>query len=366
MSLLSRWTLRPDSAEPAPRLTLAGLDRPAAASRTLVLSRALYRVRRLPLEGIERAERLAALRLQAKAWQPFDQCEHAAHWEGDAAWLYAWDPRSLPARSAQLPPWQVLPECWLRPAPDTDGLRLVAALDGVEAEHWRGGQCVARRWWPAAVASQTEDWTQWLAAQGLAATPPAAQAESLPPLPRPRHAALPLHEARRAQGGGSAAGWVAVLLCGLTGAVGMSALQAHAALRSAQAEAQAAEPAQRRVQERVREARALAAQVQEISRPFEAVAPLPLLAHLDQVLPKGSQLRELDLQGQRLRLAVELPGDASRAAFLQALQSGGWLTRVNEVRADSGPRQWMRVEAQLSGWQPPPAAPRPASGPVRP
>ncbi len=320
----------------------------------------------MPLDGIERSERLQAVRLQAKAWQPFDVCEHAAHWEGDAAWLYAWDPRSLPARGAQQGPWQVLPECWLRPTPDADGLRVVSALDGVEAEHWQQGQCVARRWWPSAVDTETQDWSQWLAAQGLAQVLPKAQ--PLPALPRARHTALPMGDSGRARGRSGAAntaGWVAVLLCGLSGAVGLSALQAHAALRSAEGATKAAEPVQQRVQALSREARALAAQVQEATGQFNAVAPLPLLAHLDQVMPRGSQLRELDLHGQRVRLAVELPGDASRAAFLQALQAGGWLTRVTESRTEGGPRQWMRVEAQLAGWRPPMAPAAPASGAPR-
>lgn len=347
---------------------LAGLDRPASASRMIVLSRALYRVRRMPLEGIERSERLAALQLQAKAWQPFDISEHAAHWEGDAAWLYAWDPRCLPARPAQPGPWQVLPECWLRPAAESEGLRVVQTLDGVEAEHWQKGQCTARRWWPGVINAEAEDWTQWLAAQGLA--PALPEPQTLQALTRPRHEALPLGAAKRAPGAAGAAraaGWVAVLLCGLSGAVGMSAIQAHAALRSAETEVQATAPTQQRMQQRSAEARALAGQVQATARHFDAVAPLPLLAHLDQVMPRGSQLRELDLQGQRLRLAVELSSDASRAAFLQALQAGGWLTRVTESRADGGPRHWMRVEAQLTGWRQPAQPPvLPASGGARP
>jgi Tfp pilus assembly protein PilN len=85
------------------------------------------------------------------------------------------------------------------------------------------------------------------------------------------------------------------------------------------------------------------------------VLPLEVLQHLSEVLPRrGVTLKELELSGQKLRLALELTPEVQRSALVKELQAGGWFNKVSEAR-DGASRGWILFETELAG-QPAPAA----------
>lgn len=91
-----------------------------------------------------------------------------------------------------------------------------------------------------------------------------------------------------------------------------------------------------------------------MARSFEAVQPLEVLDHLARVLQRGVVIKELELQGQELRLTLEAPPELSRSALIESLESGAWLTGVAEQK-DGANRAWITLQARLKGLRPPAA-----------
>jgi hypothetical protein len=90
------------------------------------------------------------------------------------------------------------------------------------------------------------------------------------------------------------------------------------------------------------------------------------LQHLAEVLPaRGATLKEFDLSGQKVRLALELAPDVPRSAVVRQLQSGGWLTNVAEAR-DTSNRGWVVFEVELAGFRAPAGALRAAAATAAP
>jgi hypothetical protein len=155
---------------------------------------------------------------------------------------------------------------------------------------------------------------------------------------------------------------VGATMAGLTALTGAQAHQVFAAYQERQAlqrdheriqlEAAPVAAARERAEALAREAEGLAAQL-------TGVLPLELLQHLDDVLPPaGVTLKELELSGNQLRLALELGADLQRGVVVKDLQSGGWLTKVGEGR-DTSNRGWVVFEAVLTG----PRGPAPSARP---
>jgi hypothetical protein len=74
-------------------------------------------------------------------------------------------------------------------------------------------------------------------------------------------------------------------------------------------------------------------QVERLSSQMSVPRPIEVLAHLAELLPaKGVLLRELDLNGLRVRMDLELDATVSRSMVIAALQRSPWFSDIAEVR----------------------------------
>lgn len=84
-------------------------------------------------------------------------------WAKGIAHVWTWSPAAdAPARERAA--W--VPESLVRPRAFADGARLLALIEGVEGQIWRGGDLVASQWWPSRPNEQA--WHRFLRSAGLA------------------------------------------------------------------------------------------------------------------------------------------------------------------------------------------------------
>lgn len=330
------------------------------------LSRALYRCKHLPLGHVVATERRAVLRNLLLAWAPFDQADYRVAWQGDAALAVAWDRVAVEAllASAGAPTTATLwPETFLREPWGQDGVRVLQGLEGVEAQVWRNRSLHVSRWWPqrpAAGEAQT-----WLRSLGTDATTLSALPVALPAAWRRR----PWAELQGLDGLLSTSSRLERVAVGaaLVGFTALTAAQAHQVFAAYEER-----EAQQRERERIQldaapvlaardRAESLAREAASLASQLTGVLPLEVLQHLSAVLPpRGVTLKELELSGQQLRLALELAPDLQRSAVVKDLQSGGWLSKVNEAR-DSSNRGWVVFDAALLSQRAPVSTARPVA-----
>ncbi len=108
------------------------------------------------------------LRVQVRRWAPFAHVKYVAQWAGNKASVYAWNDDEIRSNIVEAGlnerRCSVFPETFMR-EPQQNGVRLVAALDGFEAQVWQQGLLAFSRWWPKA-PSQIE-WDMFLRSAGL-------------------------------------------------------------------------------------------------------------------------------------------------------------------------------------------------------
>lgn len=336
-----------------------------------VLSRALYRCRYLPLAHVAAGDRRAVLRNLLLAWAPFDRAEFRVVWQGEAVLALAWDRElvaGLLATAGCASPSVLWPETLMHEVMAADGVRLVRCLEGVEAQAWQGRHLHASRWWAdPPTAAEAEIWLRSLGTD-------VSERASLPAAQELAWLRRPWAELQGLDGLMSTTSRlervaVGATMAGLTALTGAQAHQVFAAYQERQAlqsdheriqiEAAPVAAARERAEALAREADALAAQL-------TGVLPLEVLQHLDDVLPPaGVTLKELELSGNQLRLALELGADLQRGGVVKDLQSGGWLTKVNEAR-DGSNRGWVVFDAVLLGPRPSATFVRPARAAAKP
>jgi hypothetical protein len=323
------------------------------------LSRALYRCKVVPLAHVASGERRAVLRHLLLAWAPFDHAEYRVAWQGDSALAVAWDRNVVdsllaPARWSRSP--NLWPETFLRePPPARDGLRVVKCLEGVEAQVWRDAALRATRWWPQAPdPEEAQGWLRSLGADAVAAT-------ALPDVTPVAWRYRPWAELQTLDGLSSTTSRLERVAVGaaLVGFMALTGAQAHQAWSVYEARQAVLRDRERLLLEAAPvtaardRAESLAREAQNLAEQMNGVAPLDVLAHLSDVLPaRGVTLKELELAGQKLRLALELAPELQRSAVVKDLQSGGWLSKVAEAR-DSSNRGWVVFDAVLVGQRAP-------------
>lgn len=258
------------------------------------------------------------------------------------------------------------PETLLTGPATTPCVRLVRAVEGVDGQVWRGGDLLASRWWPQ--MPDTEEWARW--ARTAAFDVESAGETLLPPVEEP-HWQRPWAEGSDLDAMLSNTSRMERVALGasLIGLVGLSAAQAHQAwsayvdrreLLEEQAQVAALAAPVQGARDR---ALALADEATALSGQLVAVQPLEVLQHLAETLPPhGVTLTELELNGTRLRVALEAGPEISRSAIVKDLQAPGWFAQVAEVR-DGNVRNGLMFEMQVKGLRPPPgpATARPSS-----
>lgn len=329
------------------------------------LARALCRFRWVPYDGVPPADRRAFVRLQLVAWSPFVESGYAVVSGAEGAMVFAWDQQAFAQRAlaAGLPPQPglILPETLLRPAHE-EGVVLQACSTGVEGQVWRGRQLVASRWWPEA-----PDPSAWLNFQRSAGVAPGAQFEQPPPIdpdgtqplldapwaPVQTLSAMEEH-ARLRQHAIAAVLLAAFLLPTLwllhanwVFAQEVDALEAEKAQLAAQAQPVLTARSQ---------ALAAMAQVDTLVTVVAHPDALSVLGHVSIRLPgDGNRVRNLELDGRRLRLVLAVPATTPHIAYVRSLEGGGWLQDVREDTQDAAPGT-VTLSAEIRGDHPPPAA----------
>jgi hypothetical protein len=372
-----RWPfLQAGSHKPWPQLTSAGAVLPpgkasAAGLAGWVVSRKLCRFRHFAVPAAAGAQRRAVLRNLLLAWAPFDSSQYCTVWRGETAFAWAWDraaAQSMLAMAGAPGAATLWPEALLLEPPPADALRLVQCLEGVDGQVWHGGELTASRWWPQ--VPDALEWARWCRSAGKtidddAAAPPPVEAPLWRARPWADGLALDalLSSTSRLERVALAA--ALVTLVGLSAGVARQAWAAYAEQRVLVAERDRVAAVAAPVVAARDQALAMAAQAESLSNQMSALQPLEVLLHLSERLPaRGATLKEFELTGSRLRIALEAGPEVARAAVVKDLQATGWFQQVSEVRDSTG-RGWLWFEMQVQGLRPPvtiggAAPPRPA------
>ncbi|MGM9516480.1 hypothetical protein ACS5PK_19690 [Roseateles sp. DB2] len=281
-------------------------------------------------------ERLAALRMQALAWQPFEDKGCALALLGDQGLAVCWDRRAAreALEAAGIEEGRVLwqPEP-LFVTPMDEGVRLVQGLDGVEAQCWESGQLRSSQWW--AKAPDAQSWSHFLhasaqSAQDMPALEAAAvRARSWIPVIDPQGNAGQRDTERRL-----------VLVCGMAlalcfGLAGRQWIDLHLAERKLDERfAGLSQRADQQAQSR-RQALDTAQQLRTYERWLSSPLPIDVMEHLrDSLAGTGAIVKMVDLHDQRLRVGLQAGPTVQRAALIRALGAGAWFRDVTEARAE--------------------------------
>lgn len=359
---------------PSRRALLLGDRYESAAARAfgaqvVVLARSRCRIKWFRLNTVPVAERLAALRMQALAWRPFDNCAFALALRGDSGMALAWDDerarQNLLDAGCEPLRCRLVPEPMLRQA-GSDGARLLRCTEGFEGQVWRGGWLCASRWWPAAPDAQ--EWRLFLhAGAGTVSDLPQGEfsalqkgihpaAEQAPWLNKP-WAALQGMAGDTGQISGIenrvvGIGALALLVC--AGAAGRQAWDVDQGIGQRRQEIAALRESAGVVLASRDQALAKAALARQMATWLAEPLPIEVIVHLHDVLGRsGVQLKEMDLSGSKLRIGLQLSPQASRAAIVRDLQAGNWFKNVAEVRSE-GAGGLVVLEMVLDGLRPPP------------
>ena len=321
---------------------------------TLLLARSVTRHHWFDLSPVPQAERVNALRAQLLAWQPFPDSRYLIVLHADHAQVYALDNAAAADILAATRP---SPRRWwpepLLHAGLPDGVHLVHCLEGVDGQAWLGGVMRASRWW-----TEVPDLAEWQSFVRQSRVP-GLMADSVPavqnlPWQKPSGAIVRDDELGRLSTGVERAlvGAVFLLLMVFSGMVARDVVESLQLRNSAQMERDALGQEMAPLLAVRDKALALAEESRALALALTSARPLDVLDELVQRLPGSSVVREFDLAAGGLRVALDLPAEASRVMVVADLEAGGWFTQVNEVR-DSASRSALVLEMKLNGPMPP-------------
>lgn len=359
---LSRWRQAPEGGSRATltRSGLTGLPSRTFGRLPIVVSRSLCRLRWFRLATLKPHERLDALRLQALAWQPFEDSAHALALLGDSGLVIAWDRHAAQQalESAGLEPSRVARVAW-QPEPlfcqaGEEGVRLVRATEGVEAQVWSQGHLQASQWWPD--VPEPMAWSRFLHAAGQ----PPQELPDAGPVPLLTRAWAPVMDIQASAGQSNRerrvvmVGALALAFClGLAGRQWFGLHQAEKALE--QRFAGLSQKADQQTQAR-RAALDLAQQLRVYDRWLASPLPMDVVEHLrDTLAGTGAVVKLLELRDQHVRVGLQAGPAVQRAALIRALSAGSWFRDVTEVRAEDAPGLVM-LDIRLEGRRAPAAA----------
>jgi hypothetical protein len=298
------------------------------------------RVKFLDLAALPRSEQLAAARLQALAWAPFDDPVLRLVLRPGRALVFAWDAALLANRpadgGADLLRRPFIPEILLRDPVQGVSARLVQTLDGVEGQCWRDGMLHASRWWPQ--APDLVAWQHFLRSSGSPDFP--ADADRVPSVvqaPWRRRPWAAMLSVEAASGRSSRAERLLVAGLGLVAVAALAgqvrqAVEQHQRERSLQVERDTLRGELDPLLAQRTRALATSASARRLAQRLDGADPLGVMVQLARVLPAdGVRLREFALEGRSGRIVLDVTGPVSRSSLVSALQAGGLLTGVTET-----------------------------------
>jgi hypothetical protein len=334
--------------------------------RRIIIARSLLRVKQFDLaNGIAAADRLASLRAQALAWQPFDVTGLRFGLIGTRGICFGWDASAAASAvsSAGLVPDEVdwMPESALLAPQGDEPCRLLRGREGYEGQCWQQGMLLASRWWPL---EPTEvEWSDFSrlnpVASGVARPAPVEVGESSRPwidLRGPDQAQDSVARLERLAvfGGG-------LLLVAATAPVLHEAWLLHSSVQQAEQQLDELSASASSVARIRTEALKANAATNELVAELRSLSPLIVMKELSEVLPKeGVLLKEMDLEGDSLKLTMELAPGLSRSALVERLQSTNVFGGIAEQRAQAQ-ANWvsytMRVNTAMLTMPAPASAP---------
>jgi hypothetical protein len=304
-----------------------------------VLARALVHFKSFPLADIPRNQRVAALRMQIKQWNPYASAGSCVVIERDTAMVWLWDQGRVSGAivEAGLQPARVkiVPETLLAPQLN-NGLRLLKTLDGVEAQVWKSNILSASRWWPAQPAA--EEWEAFQRDAGLAERAPLPGMAQAPPLlaePWARATSLDTYRSLDTRVERLVYVFGIVLLGAATLWYGIHVIKNSAAVKAKGKELDALNQKAQPVIAARNQAQAALLRVQALLGNDPYPNQLQLMARVAEVLPRnGTVVREWNFQGGKLKLLLAVPDAAVQSSSLVSLlQSAG---PFNNVRSAAG------------------------------
>ena len=304
-----------------------------------VLARALVHYKSFPLAEVPKNQRVAALRMQLRQWSPFASAGASVVIERDAAMVWMWDKARVDAAivAVGLNPARVkiIPEPLLRPQLN-EGLRLINALDGVEAQVWRTNTLVASRWWPAMPAA--EDWLAFQRDAGFAEhvqLPSTVQSAPMLDEPWARGGGLEDFRALDSRNEHLVYAIGIVLLAAPTFWYAGHHLKLGAAVSAKKAELATLNDRAQPVIAARNEAQATLLRAQALLALDPYPSQLALMAKVAELLPKnGTSVKEWNYQSGKLKLMIAVPDPGAQSSVLvSALQTAG---PFNNVRAAPG------------------------------
>lgn len=304
-----------------------------------VLARALAHYKSFQLADIPKSQRVAALRMQIRQWNPYAAAGSCVVIELDTAMVWLWDRGRVDAAvsAAGLQPSRVkvTPETLLTPQLN-NGLRLLKTLDGIEGQVWKSNTLAASRWWPA-----PPDADEWLAFQrdaGIvdhATLPAVPQSPPLMAEPWARVTSLENYRSLDSRIERMVYGVGILVLASATLWYGMHAVKSNAATISKKTELAALNDKAQPVIAARNDAQATLLRVQALLATDPYPSQLQLMAKVAEALPKnGTHVREWNYQNGKLKLLIAVPDPAVQSSGLvSALQTAG---PFNNVRAATG------------------------------
>ncbi len=301
----------------------------------------LYRY--FDLGSVPKGQRLAAVRAQVSAWSPFAKSEYRVLQFPAGVGVFAWDGERMQARLDAEKSMQALrlslePESAFLEAPaETECVRLVTGIDGLEGQVWKQGHLHASRHW-----SQPPDEAEWLNFLRGASVPPSQTRDVasclLTAVPWSAVPAVPIAKL-------GTMGDVSVRLeRGLIFAVSLALMGASAVisrdlwdiaqrtdrLRAELVRQEAAASGMRRARD---EALALRQQVVMLTQALSRPGPIETQDYLLTRLPQnGVEVQDLALTGSELRVVFKAPADSAREAIVKNLEDGGMFSNVHEAK----------------------------------
>jgi hypothetical protein len=309
------------------------------------LSRALCRFNRFDLSRLPAAKRKAALALQLPQWSPYQKSNYAVVWQNGYASVWCWDSGRIDGdfqkhgkvKKSQ----QKLPEPLLR-APLQTGLRLLKCLDGVEGQYWQETQLVVSRWWP-----QRPDQQAWLTFQRDCGIPPEQQeatspVQELPFLLQPwAKVDSPSNSTDDLSLVETTLYSVLLLFLGFaTILLGIQHFQIERAIAQRSSELASIKSRAGPVLAAREAALNSLIRLKGIVEIEPYPQPLTLMAAVADALPKdsGAFLREWDMTGNRLKIAISSPTTSiAGATYVQAFEKTGLFDDI-QIVTDADPK----------------------------
>lgn len=311
--------------------------------REWVLSRSLVHFARFELKAVPKPQRAQALQMQIRQWSPYARTGRYLLWDQDCALVWVWDAESVEAAMAAsgLRPRgvAVIPESLLKER-HPGGVILVACLEGLEAQFWRGGNLAASRWWLEGPSESA-----WVNFQRDAGVSPE---ELVPRVPEPAQlpfAVRPWGKSeeldRSGAYGARSERWVlpaaalGLAIASLWYGAQVVKLRMGISERNAELQAlsQRAEP--------VIAARAQALESMERIRTLQAALhrypdQASLMARVAEILPAdGAHLTEWDYQNGKLKLQIASPGKVASSDYVKRFEAAGLFANVQATAATS-------------------------------